>query len=223
MRGASDALPAQFANPRERERRLARALSVAVFCVTIGAICAGALLFFFFPRFSAGYMGRTSMNTTLMSGFTDDVELGEIGEIKKNTAVVMRVQTGEPVMYNQLRWRGIALANFDGTRWTSGGRGTVAVLANNDGWIPIGGAQLKNGERSRVLQYTVLMEPMASDAIFIPGNGVAVRGSFYSDRASPRGRQAYLFRDSSDSFFNPFHNFAAMRYSGVSRLPQLQL
>jgi transglutaminase-like putative cysteine protease len=222
-RGAADALPAQIPNPNERERRLARALGVAVFCVTVGAILGGGLLFFFFPRFSAGYMGRTSMNTTLMSGFTDDVELGEIGEIKKNTAVVMRVQTGEPVEYNQLRWRGIALANFDGTRWTSGGRGTVAVLANSDGWIPIGGAQLKNGERSRVLQYTVLMEPMASDAIFVPGNGVAVRGSFYSDRASPRGRQAYLFRDSSDSFFNPVHNFAAMRYSGVSRLPQFQL
>ncbi len=222
-RGAADALPAQTPNPNERERRLARALGVAVLCVTIGAIFAGGLLFFFFPRFSAGYMGRTSMNTTLMSGFTDDVELGEIGQIKKNTAVVMRVQTGAPIEYNQLRWRGIALANFDGTRWTSGGRGSIAVLANSDGWIPIGGAQPKAGERAKILQYTVLLEPMASDALFIPGNGVAVRGSFYGDRSNPYGRRAYLFRDSSDSFFNPFHNFAAMRYSGVSKLPQYQL
>ena len=40
-----------------------------------------------------------------MSGFTDNVELGQIGEIKKNTAVVMRVQTGTPVNYPLLRWR----------------------------------------------------------------------------------------------------------------------
>src|SRR5215475_545702 len=222
-RGAADALPLQIANPRDRERRLARALGIAVVCVTIGAMAAGGLLFFFFPRFSAGYLGRTSMNPTLMSGFTDDVELGQIGEIKKNTAVVMRVQTGGPVDYNQLRWRGIALANFDGTRWSSGGRGTVPIFAANDGWIPVGSPLPRNGERARILQYTVLMEPMASDALFVPGNGVALRGSFYGDRANLYGRRAYLFRDSSDSIFNPFHNFAAMRYSGVSRLPQLQL
>src|SRR5215470_3176257 len=117
-RGAADALPAQVPNPNERERRLARALGVTVVGVTVGAMITGSLLFFFFPRFSAGYLGRTSMNTTLMSGFTDNVELGQIGEIKKNTAVVMRVQTGAPVEYNQLRWRGIALANFDGMRWS---------------------------------------------------------------------------------------------------------
>jgi len=220
-RGAADALPTQIPNPRER--RLSRALGAAVFLVTIGAIVVGGLLFFFFPRFSAGYLGRTSMNTTLMSGFTDDVELGQIGEIKRNTAVVMRVETGAPVEYNQLRWRGIALASFDGTRWRSGGRGTVAVLSNSDGWIPLGGAQVKAGEHAKTLQYTVLMEPMASDALFIPGIGIAVRGSFYGDRSSPYGRRAYLFRDMSDSFFNPFHNYSAMRYFGVSRLPQFQL
>src|SRR5262245_14570881 len=74
-RGANDGIRAEIVNPRERERRLARALSVAVMCATTGAIVVGGLLFFFFPRFSAGYLGRSNMNTTLMSGFTDEVEL----------------------------------------------------------------------------------------------------------------------------------------------------
>ncbi len=223
-RGATDAVSAQIINPREREKRTARALTIAVFCVTLGAMFTGSLLFFFFPRFSAGYMGRTSMNPTLMSGFTDDVELGEIGEIKKNTAVVMRVQTGGPVAYDRLRWRGIALANFDGKRWTSGGRGSVAVFAKADGWIPVGSTLQKASEHSKVLQYTVVMEPMATDALFVPGNGISIRGNFSGDRSSPYGgRRAYLFRDSSDSVFNPFHNFVAMRYFGISRLPQFQI
>src|SRR5205814_7262179 len=107
-------------------------------------ICTGAMLFFFFPRFSAGYMGHSNMNTTLMSGFSDDVELGEIGEIKKNTAVVLRVQTGAPVEYDRLRWRGIALATFDGTKWSSGEKGSRAAFQNGCGWSPgPGGRQAK--------------------------------------------------------------------------------
>ncbi|HLK03789.1 MAG TPA: DUF3488 and transglutaminase-like domain-containing protein [Candidatus Acidoferrum sp.] len=223
-RGASSGIAAQIADPRERERRLARALSVAVIFATLGAIAAGALLFFFFPRFSAGYMGRTSMNTALMSGFTDEVELGQIGRIKRNTAVVMRVQTGAPVEYDRLRWRGIALANFDGVRWSSGGRGSAAVFPNGDGWIPISSGTQNRTDRSRVLQYTVLLEPMVSDALFVPGNGIALRGNFSGDRASPfGGRRVYLFRDSSDSVFNPFHNYSSTRYFGLSRLPRYSL
>ena len=223
-RGVTDAVPAELPNPQERERRMARALSVAVAMVTFGAICTGALLFFFFPRFSAGYMGDSSMNTTLMSGFSDEVELGEIGEIKKNTAVVLRVQTGSPVEYDRLRWRGVALANFDGTKWSSGGKGSIRIFSNGDGWIPVTSTPAAKADRARLLQYTVLMEPMASDALFVPGVGVAVRGNFTSDRLSPfGGRSSYLLRDPSDSIFNPFHNFVAMRYFGVSRLPQFQL
>ncbi len=223
-RGASDAIQAEIANPRERERRLARALSVAVLSATIGAIVSGGMLFFFFPRFSAGYLGRSNMNTTLMSGFSDEVELGQIGEIKKNTAVVMRVQTGAPVNYERLRWRGIALANFDGTRWSNGSKGAAAVFANGDGWIPLtSGAQPKT-DRSAVLQYMVLMEPMVSDALFVPGTGLALRGNFSGDRSNPYGgRRAYLFRDTSDSVFNPFHNYTATRYYGLSKLPEFPL
>jgi transglutaminase-like putative cysteine protease len=32
-------------------------------------------------------------------------------------------------------------------------------------------------------------------------------------------RQTYILKDSTDSLFNPFRNFAAVRYTGVSRLP----
>jgi len=223
-RGASDGIRAEITNPRERERRTARALSVAVMCATVGAIVVGGLLFFFFPRFSAGYMGRSNMNTTLMSGFADEVELGQIGEIKKNTAVVMRVQTGAPVNYERLRWRGIALANFDGSRWSSGSKGSTVVSANGDGWIVLKNGAPNKTERGQMLEYMVLMEPMVSDALFVPGYGVAVRGNFSGDRTNPYGgRRAYLFRDSSDSIFNPFHNYTATRYYGMSRLPEYQM
>ena len=82
-RGGKGAIVPPFAQPAQ-ERRLARALILAALSVAVGAILMGGALFFFFPRFSAGYLGRTSMQPSLMTGFTDDVELGQIGEIKKN-------------------------------------------------------------------------------------------------------------------------------------------
>src|ERR1700724_1013346 len=133
-RAAKGALtPTMPAGQLERERQLNRALGYASLSVALGAILVGGTLFFFFPRFSAGYLGRTSFNPALMTGFTDDVELGQIGEIKKDSTIVMRVETGKPVGYPRLRWRGIALSNFDGKRWTAESRREIRP-PNTDGW-----------------------------------------------------------------------------------------
>src|SRR5881396_3142700 len=93
-RGAVGAVSPALHLHTERERRLNRALSLSALSVAIGSIVLGGVLFFFFPRFTAGYLGRASFSPSLMSGFTENVELGQIGEIKKNSTVVMRVQTG---------------------------------------------------------------------------------------------------------------------------------
>ncbi|MDP9148056.1 MAG: DUF3488 and transglutaminase-like domain-containing protein, partial [Acidobacteriota bacterium] len=220
----------------QRERRLNRALSLASLSVALGAIVIGGTLFFLFPRFSAGYMGRTSFNPALMTGFNDNVELGQIGEIKKNSTIVMRVETGQPVGYARLRWRGIALANFDGKRWTSAERSSTTLLPNPDGWIYTGGTQVdqaqktiqrgevQKADRSPGLFYTVYLEPMASDAIFVPGNAMSLRGNFNGEagNVNATSRRTYLFKDSTGSLFNPFHNFTAVRYAGFSRLPALE-
>ena len=245
-RAAAGTLPmAAYTGQAGRERRLNRALSLASLSVALGAIALGGTLFFFFPRFSAGYLGRTSFNPALMTGFNNDVELGQIGEIKKNSTIVMRVETGHPVAYPRLRWRGIALANFDGRRWTSSERGAETLLPNTDGWIytgaPRSGASVQRAgpqkneaqttdaqkidAHSPGLLYTVYLEPIASDAIFVPGNSVSLRGNFNGESGSivNATRRTYLFRDSAGSLFNPFHNFTAVRYAGFSRLPSLDV
>jgi len=55
--------PALHVHP-ERDRRLNRALSLSALTVATGSIFLGSVLFFFFPRFSAGYLGRASFNTS---------------------------------------------------------------------------------------------------------------------------------------------------------------
>jgi transglutaminase-like putative cysteine protease len=205
----------------ERERQLNRALGYASLSVALGAILLGGTLFFFFPRFSAGYLGRTSFNPALMTGFTDDVELGQIGEIKKDSTIVMRVETGKPVAYPRLRWRGIALANFDGKRWTSSESGRQVLSPNSDGWVYLGDGMPRGDARSPGLLYTVYMEPIASDAVFVPGKVVSLRGNFNGETGSRAELKTYLNRDSAGSIYNPFHNYTAIRYAGFSRLPGL--
>src|SRR5207245_6470598 len=129
----------------ERDRRLTRALSFAALTVALGAMVFGSALFFFFPRFNAGYLGNASFSPSLMTGFSENVELGQIGEIKKNSAVVMRVETGKPIGYDLLRWRGIALTTFDGGRWSSSARDRQRLRTGADGWIYTGGARRQTG------------------------------------------------------------------------------
>jgi len=218
-RGAAGALLPPTSLQPEKESQLSRALGFSALGVSLGAIFCGTVLFFVFPRISAGYLGKTSFNPTLLSGFTDQVELGQIGEIKKSAAVVMRVETGKPIDYPALRWRGNALANFDGRRWTAGERGAETLLANAEGWIPLR-ERPKAGElRGEILQFTVLQEPMASDALFVPGNALALRGNFTGEAGGVSHRRTYIYRDAGGSLSNPFHNYVAIRYTGLSQLP----
>jgi protein-glutamine gamma-glutamyltransferase len=220
-RGAAGAVsPAPKLHP-EKDRKLNRALSLAALSVAVGVILLGGMLFFFFPRFSAGYLGRASFGPSLMTGFSEDVELGQIGEIKKNSAVVMRVETGKPIGYDLLRWRGIALTTFDGKRWSSSARNPQRLRAGADGWIYTADSTPQPGAADQTMQYTVYLEPIATDAIFVPGKVLSLQGNFGGESANSFNamRPSYLVKDSTDSLFNPFRNFTAVRYAGVSRLP----
>jgi protein-glutamine gamma-glutamyltransferase len=206
-----------------RERRFNRALSTVAISVSLGAVVIGTVLFFSFPRFSAGYFARTGLQPSLMSGFTDDVELGQIGEIKKNTVLVMRVQTGRPVNYPLLRWRGIALTNFDGHRWYTPISKTKAWQQgpNGNGWILLSPRSTLEGRPAMQLQFVTLLQPSASSALFGPAQIVALRGDFSGEGGTydMSVRRSYLATDATGSIYNPFHNYSQIRYEGMSILP----
>jgi len=224
-RSASGTLTPPFSKQPAEERRLNRALGLAALSVALGSIILGGALFFIFPRFTAGYLGRASMQPSLMTGFSDDVELGQIGEIKKNSAVVMRVKTGGPVAYPMLRWRGAALTTFDGKRWTKPHPFEEEVRSNADGWIYLVPPGQALRARALQLQYTVFLEPIASSAIFTAGQTVALQGNFSGETPSANhsGPDGYIRRDETDSLLNPFGNYSALRYMVISRLPALDI
>jgi hypothetical protein len=220
-RGAVGAVAPSAHVHLEKDRQLNRALSLASLSVALGAILLGGVLFFFFPRFSAGYLDRVSFSPSLMAGFTDNVELGQIGEIKQNTTVVMRVQTGKAVGYNLLRWRGIALTKFDGKRWSSTASSPKQLHPSGNGWIYTPEPEQEADTSGQEIRYTVFLEPIATDAIFIPGRALSLQGNFSGEGGNSFAamNRNYILRDSTDTLRNPFRNYAAIRYAGLSRLP----
>src|SRR5258708_10157936 len=71
--------------------------------------------------------------------------------------------------------------------------------------------------------YTVFLQPMPPAAIFTPGEPVSLKGNFSTDgsNADWAASHSYIFRDSTGSVFNPFHNYAPTPYVGLSPLPTL--
>jgi transglutaminase-like putative cysteine protease len=206
-------------------RRLHVALGVTSGAIAVGALVLGSVIFFALPRFNAGYLSGFNLQPSLISGFSDDVELGEIGQIKRSEAVVMRIQVdGDPTPAREMHWRGIALTTFDGRRWYSEARDASAVSQGPDGWVTLDGPERAAAQYSKPFRYTVMLEPLASDAIFVAAEPQRIRGQFAGDvgGAAPRAlRRTYLVIDKTGSLSNPFHNFSNVRYDAVSELPRI--
>jgi transglutaminase-like putative cysteine protease len=159
-----------------------------------------------------------------MTGFSDDVSLGEIGKIQQNPSVVMRIRIdGDPTRAQDVHWRGIALTNFDGHRWFTPRHDERVIASSGDGDYWLGTAAVSR-EKFVPLRYTVLMEPIATDAIFIAPRALVLKGRFQNEasRAGTPPRHGYLVQDMTGSVFNPAHNNSKIRYEGASNLPTIQ-
>jgi transglutaminase-like putative cysteine protease len=203
-------------------RRLHAALGITSVSIAAGALAIGTVIFFILPRFNVGYLSSFNIQPSLISGFSDDVELGEIGQIKLSSAVVMRIKVdgGQPST-RDLHWRGIALTTFDGRRWFTDGHEPSAVSQGPDGWIAFNPA-LRSRAYTTPLNYTVFLEPMASDAIFVAAEPSRIRAQLTNGGPGDQSvRRNYLVMDKTGSLSNPFHNFSAVRYDAVSDLPQI--
>src|SRR5262249_34671755 len=81
-------------------------------------LAGAALIFFILPRLSSsGYLRSLGIQDSLVTGFSHDVSLGGIGQIQQSSNVVMHIQVLDGTIPEDVKWRGIALANFDGRRW----------------------------------------------------------------------------------------------------------
>ena len=220
-RSASGAVSPPLEPGSALSRQLNRALGLTSMIVAVGALLMGGVIFFLIPRFNAGYMSALSLQPGLLTGFTENETLGEIGKIKKSRVVVMRIRIdGDSARAAEIHWRGIVLTDFDGKHWTTPEHERTVVIPTGDGEYRLNPPLLPAGDSYR-LGYTVLMEPMATDAIFVAPRADVVRGRFFaaSDRPEIIQRRGYLLVDRTGSLLNPSLNTMKIRYEGVSNVP----
>jgi transglutaminase-like putative cysteine protease len=135
----------------------------------------------------------------------------------------MRVKVdGDPGRVQDVHWRGIALTKFDGRSWFTPPQEKAMIFAQGEGQFRFAPSALRNPD-FYALHYTVLTEPIGSDAIFVAPRIEVLAGRF-SD-ATPRlgfDRPSYLLADHTDSIYNPAHNNFKIRYQAVSNLPAVR-
>jgi len=171
---------------------------------TIWIIFTGIALFFVIPRIGTGYFSRADTPSLLLSGFTETVRLGEIGEVKLSSAVVMHAKQINGPPFGVLKWRGIALDTFDGHHWSKTNRRRMGVQPSLDSqyWLrPI-------GKSSDHVRYQILLEPLATTTLFGPHQVLAISG-----------RLQGIEIDGNDSIYMRVQTVRRVQYEVLSEIP----
>jgi len=184
--GQAASIHARHSNDPKEHRHLAFSLARITPALLLMILVCGTAVFFLMPRMSAGYLGGYSFGTDFSSGFSDRVQLGQIGRIQQSNAVVMHVQIdGDTVGRYDLHWRGVALANFDGRNWSSSRDQFVLQRQPNNGFVlpRFGNTVLKsyvttNLAREQIIHYRVLMEPIGTNIFFLAPWARSVEGDY---------------------------------------------
>jgi protein-glutamine gamma-glutamyltransferase len=184
--GQAASIQARHTSDPNEHRRLAFSLARVAPALMAMILVGAAAVFFLLPRMSAGYLGAYSFGTDFSSGFSDRVQLGQIGQIQQSNAVVMHVQVdNDKIGRYDLRWRGIALSQFDGHTWSNPRDQLVLQQRPDNSFaVPRLGAPMltsfvtRNFVREQVIHYRVLMEPIGTNVFFLAPWARSVRGAY---------------------------------------------
>ncbi|MGI9102420.1 MAG: transglutaminase TgpA family protein [Terriglobales bacterium] len=207
-------------------RHMSRSLSGVALLMTAAVVIGAAAIFFVLPRLSAGYLSSYAPRNDFVSGFSDRVELGQIGRIKQSDTVVMHVEIEhDRGSYADLKWRGMALANFDGRLWSNpqdqsmeslsagGPFRATRVLGSGRYFLAPQETKFRNLpadaelRTARPLLYKVVMEPIGTNVIFLASVPTMLQG-----RMSEIGIDVY------GAVYNLDHSRMTESYSAYSML-----
>ncbi|HTY61103.1 MAG TPA: DUF3488 and transglutaminase-like domain-containing protein [Acidobacteriota bacterium] len=180
----------------------ARLFFLSTVGMTLLILAAAVPLFLLLPRVAMGFYQRPSGRTQFISGFSDRVELGQIGTIQQSSAVVMRIQTSVPPseMPANLKWRGLAFDYFDGRAWKNTDRRRFSVPTQGHYY------KLENSAQGTAwLNQSFFVEALSTNVVFAASKALAV--------SIDAGR---LQRDSAGNLFTDSHILKKVRYSAVS-------
>jgi len=141
-------------------------------------------LFLIAPRSGAAALTRSGSGLTNFIGFSESVTLGQIGTLKQDDAVVMRVRVDDPGPPQGLRWRGVALDEFTGKAWRKSSDARRAAPVNErGGFFAVGTTEALH----RLTSQTFFLEPLESPVLFGAPRVVAIQGDLPFVRVDAEG------------------------------------
>jgi hypothetical protein len=136
-----------------------------------------AVIFIAFPRLGLGFIALNTSSPKI-TGFSDVVTLGDVGKIKQNSSVVMRVEytrNGQPYRpKSRILWRGVVLDHYNGQAWNS----TLNNGFNLQNKPGHGLSLFKVSRPTEVVEQTVYMESLDIPYLFTHGVPIFIDGNF---------------------------------------------
>jgi protein-glutamine gamma-glutamyltransferase len=178
--------------------------------VSIGLLLLIVVLAFPFfliaPRTASSALKRGGNGVSGFIGFSDRVTLGQIGQLKANDEIFMRVRVENVAAppANGLRWRGVALDEFTGKGWKKSSSAERAEKKESEsGFFKLGTTE----DLSRLTTQTFFVEPVDTPVLFGAPRIVAVQGklpflrvdSEMSVQTRPHDQERVVYRIFSDT------------------------
>lgn len=164
-------------------------------------------LFLIAPRAGSAAIARGGAGLTNFIGFSENVSLGTLGELKQNNEIVMRVrlEDSETRANNDLKWRGVALDEFTGRSWKkSASARRFEQKLSERGFFQLGTTDALH----RLATQTVFLEPIDSPVLFAAPRALAVQ--------EVQGDLPFIRVDAEGGIQTRHHDFDPIIYKAFS-------
>ena len=159
-------------------------------------------LFLIAPRSGAAALTRSGGPLQKFTGFSENVTLGQIGQLKQTDGIVMRVRVDETQPLRDLRWRGVALDEFTGLGWRKSAQARqLDVITERGGFFKVDTTEALH----RLTTQTFFLEPLESPVLFAAPRVVALQGDLPFVRVDEEG-----------SIQSRRHDFERLMYKALS-------
>lgn len=143
------------------------------FGTAVAVFAAGFVIFFLIPRMGRSLFSWSTGIHSRVSGFSDTVEMGSVGNLMQSEALVMRF-SADPMPSPPHYLRGNALDHYDGRRWTdTAGIRRIRYFRYEET------VELRPVTNlAETIKQEIVLEPIDSSVLFALPHAVAVQAPF---------------------------------------------
>ena len=195
MKGESEALTG-----REPRWKMSRKFFVSTALLTLCSTVFTLAIFLVIPRVGIGYFSKRAGGALKISGFSDSVKLGSMGEMLLDPTTVMRVQIdGDRPPESELYWRGKVFDYYNGSSWENKLTSNKVLLKGPAALFILGSV---GPMPRRCVTQRIILEPLDNPTLFALYPAYVINGDFkavvtdrsgaFSLTSAPEGRISYV-------------------------------